>query len=117
MWLALRRDGAALSNAEGPPVSCEFVPGLSRKHAADRPRKIELEADGFQPTAKDLRRRVEALGAVETATVQFDPQGTLRITVVGLLLTIASTESESEPLATEVVVQDCEELIDHATFD
>ncbi len=31
---------------------------------------------------EELRRRVEALGAVETATVQFDPQGTLRITVV-----------------------------------
>ena len=29
-----------------------------------------------------LRLRVEALGAVETATIQFDPQGTLRITVV-----------------------------------
>jgi cell division protein FtsQ len=31
---------------------------------------------------EELRLRVEALGAVETATVQFDPQGTLRITVV-----------------------------------
>ena len=30
----------------------------------------------------ELRHRVEALGAVETATVQFDPRGTLRITVV-----------------------------------
>jgi len=31
---------------------------------------------------EELRLRVEALGAVETATVQFDPQGTLRVVVV-----------------------------------
>jgi cell division protein FtsQ len=31
---------------------------------------------------EELRRRVEALGAVDKATVQFDPQGTLRIAVV-----------------------------------
>ena len=31
---------------------------------------------------EELRLRVEALGAVETATVQFDPQGMLRVAVV-----------------------------------
>jgi cell division protein FtsQ len=31
---------------------------------------------------EELRLRVEGLGAVETATVQFDPQGTLRVAVV-----------------------------------
>ena len=31
---------------------------------------------------EELRHRVEALGAVERATVQFDPQGTLRVAVI-----------------------------------
>ncbi len=42
-----------------------------------RPGMSSLKLD-----VEQLRLRVEALGAVETATVQFDPQGTLRVTVV-----------------------------------
>ena len=42
-----------------------------------RPGMSSLKLD-----VEELRHRAEALGAVEKATVQFDPQGTLRITVV-----------------------------------
>jgi cell division protein FtsQ len=42
-----------------------------------RPGMSSLKLD-----VEELRRRVEALGAVETATIQFDPQGTLRVAVV-----------------------------------
>ncbi|MHA1529157.1 MAG: cell division protein FtsQ/DivIB [Alphaproteobacteria bacterium] len=42
-----------------------------------RPGMSSLKLD-----VQQLRLQVEALGAVETATVQFDPQGTLRISVV-----------------------------------
>ncbi|MFQ5566674.1 MAG: cell division protein FtsQ/DivIB [Paracoccaceae bacterium] len=42
-----------------------------------RPGMSSLKLD-----VEELRHRVEALGAVEKATVQFDPQGTLRISVV-----------------------------------
>ncbi|MCH8952387.1 MAG: cell division protein FtsQ/DivIB [Proteobacteria bacterium] len=42
-----------------------------------RPGMSSLKLD-----VEELRHRVEALGAVETATVQFDPRGTLRIAVV-----------------------------------
>jgi len=43
---------------------------------------IELGVSSLKLDVEALRHRVEALGAVETAAVQFDPQGTLRVTVV-----------------------------------
>jgi len=43
---------------------------------------IEPGVSSLKLDVEALRHRVEALGAVETAAVQFDPQGTLRVTVV-----------------------------------
>ena len=51
--------------------------GQVRRAVDIRPGMSSLKLD-----VEDLRHRVEALGAVETATVQFDPRGTLRIAVV-----------------------------------
>jgi cell division protein FtsQ len=48
-----------------------------------RPGMSSLKLD-----VEELRLRVEALGAVETATVQFDPQGTLRLAVVERLAVV-----------------------------
>lgn len=51
---------------------------------ADVRRALDIQPgmSSLKLDVEELRLRVEALGAVETATVQFDPQGTLRITVV-----------------------------------
>jgi cell division protein FtsQ len=43
-----------------------------------------------------LRLRTEALGAVETATVQFDPQGTLRVAVVERIAVALFRRSDRE---------------------
>ena len=45
---------------------------------------------------EQLRLRTEALGAVETATVQFDPQGTLRVVVVERIAVALFRRSDRE---------------------
>jgi len=55
----------------------EEVQAHVRRALDIRPGMSSLKLD-----VEQLRLRVEALGAVEAATVQFDPQGTLRISVV-----------------------------------
>ena len=60
------------------------VVGGSDDLQADVRRALDIRPGTSSLTldVEELRHRVEALGAVEKATVQFDPQGTLRITVV-----------------------------------
>lgn len=43
---------------------------------------IQPGTSSLKLDVEELRHRVEALGAVESATVQFDPQGIMRVTVV-----------------------------------
>jgi cell division protein FtsQ len=43
---------------------------------------IEPGTSSLKLDVEELRHRVEALGAVERATVQFDPQGIMRVTVI-----------------------------------
>ncbi len=58
--------------------------GGSDELQADVRRAVDIQPgmSSLKLDVEELRHRVEALGAVERATVQFDPQGTLRITVV-----------------------------------
>jgi cell division protein FtsQ len=58
--------------------------GGSDELQADVRRAVDIRPgmSSLKLDVEELRHRVEALGAVETATVQFDPQGMLRIAVV-----------------------------------
>ncbi len=58
--------------------------GGSDKLQAEVRRTLDIQPgmSSLKLDVEELRYRAEALGAVEKATVQFDPQGTLRITVV-----------------------------------
>jgi cell division protein FtsQ len=59
------------------------VGGTSELHADVRlALGIQRGMSSLRIDVEELRHRVEALGAVERATVQFDPQGTLRVAVV-----------------------------------
>ncbi len=59
------------------------VGGTSELHADVRlALGIQRGMSSLRFDVEELRHRVEALGAVERATVQFDPQGTLRVVVV-----------------------------------
>ena len=59
------------------------VGGTSELHADVRlALGIQRGMSSLRFDVEELRHRVEALGAVERATVQFDPQGTLRVAVV-----------------------------------
>ena len=72
--------------AAGPNSRCVASRSLAaamicrRKCAA--PWTFNPATSSLKLDVEELRHRVEALGAVEKATVQFDPQGTLRIAVV-----------------------------------
>ncbi len=60
------------------------VIGGSEKLQADVRRALDIQRgmSSLKLDVEELRFQVEALGAVETATIQFDPQGTLRVAVV-----------------------------------
>ena len=63
---------------------------------ADVRRALDIQPgmSSLKLDVEELRRRTEALGAVETATVQFDPQGTLRITVVERIAVVLFRRSD-----------------------
>jgi cell division protein FtsQ len=65
-------------------VSGVTVTGGTSELQAEVRRTLDIQRgmSSLKLEVEELRRRVEALGAVERATVQFDPQGTLRVAVV-----------------------------------
>jgi len=57
---------------------------------------IETGISSLKLDVEALRRRVEALGAVKTATVQLDPQGTLRVAVVERIPAVLYRQPDSQ---------------------
>lgn len=56
---------------------------------------IEPGVSSLKLDVEDLRRRVEDLGAVEKAAVRFDPQGTLRVSIVERIPAVLFRRDES----------------------